>query len=179
MIKNPNDMKQISHEERDFLLWRHFHKDLTPQELIMVQEELANNIKWQHAFAAIQADEQLLSSLETEMPSLRFSKNVMESIEQKAIAKPTSSYVNTKIVKFIGGGFIATIAAFLFYAISQVKWTAGTEGKGSPLQLPRISINWDFAAAGSWLYGCFAIVVVCVLVLVDKFLSNRRRHGTA
>lgn len=169
-------MKQTSDEERDFLLWRFFHKDLTPQELMLVQEQLASNIDWQNAFVQIQRDEQQFSLLETEMPSLRFSKNVLEAIATKTIAQPTKSYVNTKLIKAIGFGFIALVTVFLIVAISQVKWTSGS-GQAHELtsvKLPSVHINWGFASSNSWLYGCFAIVMVCGFVLVDRLLASKR-----
>lgn len=168
-------MKQIDDEERDFLLWRYYHQDLTPQELALVDEQLASNIAWQQSLLAIQLEEQKFQSLEPEMPSLRFSKNIMESIEQKSIAKPANAYVNTKIIKFIGSSFVAIILAFLVYAISQVNWT-GNATHTETFKLPTLKIPFTFGS--SWLYGCFAIVLVCFFVLMDKFLFNKRKYRT-
>ncbi|WP_454871218.1 hypothetical protein [Pseudocnuella soli] len=172
-------MNQASNEERDFLLWRYLHQYVNEQELSILQQQLADNQEWQDAFDAIQLEEQRFSLLETETPSLRFTKNVMESIEQKSIVQPANSYVNTRMIKWIGGSFIATIIILLVYAFSQVQWTGNTDKNTAPsLKLPTVSVNWNFISNHSLLYGCFAIVIVCLFVLADKFLMSKRHYKT-
>lgn len=171
-------MKQMSQDERDFLLWRYYHHDLTPQELLLVQEQLASNLEWQKAFQEIQSGEQQLSLLETEMPPLRFSKNVMDAIAEAPIAQATKSYINTKLIKAIGFGFIAIIVVFIVYAVTQVNWTnSSVKTDEIPVHIPNISVNWNFANGSSWLYGCFAIVIVCAFVLADKFLLSKKHYN--
>ncbi len=178
-MKNPNEMKQtMDAEERDFLLWRYFHKDLTSLELLFAEEQLASNIEWQEAFQEIKIQEQQLQLMETETPSLRFTKNVMESIEQKVIARPANSYVNKNIIKFIGGGFIAIVAIFLVYAIAQVNWVSNKTFNINWFKMPTVSLHLNINMGSGWVYGCFAIIIVCFFVLMDKFLSNKRKYKT-
>ncbi|MFT4204283.1 MAG: hypothetical protein QM610_10260 [Chitinophagaceae bacterium] len=183
MNKNPHDMQQVSDEERDFLLWRYLQKDLMPQELAQVQTRLDTDAVWQESLRVLQREEAQFQLLESETPSLRFTKNVMEAIEQKTIAKPARNYVNKNIVKWIVGSFMVVIVAFVVYAATQVQWTGGNAEK-IDFKLPTISLSFhpNVNVGSEWIYGCFAIVVVCFFVLVDRFLFSkkemRRRVGS-
>ncbi|PZP49074.1 MAG: hypothetical protein DI598_08700 [Pseudopedobacter saltans] len=180
-MENTYDMEQMSNEERDFLLWRFFHKDLSEQESVSVQQMLDRNEDWLNAYTQLSESENQLFALDIEMPSMRFSKNVMEAIGAEHVARPVKSYINTKIIKALGWGFVTIIVACLVYAFSQVKWISNSSTESKPMELPkmpRIDVNWNFTQGGTWLYVFFAIVLVCIFVIVDKFLHSKRQYKT-
>lgn len=177
MIENLYDMEKINNEERDFLLWRFLNKDVTPEESLSVQKLLDEDNDWKNALQEIQKTEEQFSLLETESPSMRFSKNIMESIAAEPIAKPIKSYINTRLIKAIVYSFVIVIVGILTYTFTQLEWTNTTE-KSKPIQLPKVNIDWGFTNVGSWFYLFFAIVIVCIFVLVDRFIQSKRQYRT-
>src|SRR5438045_9686787 len=72
---------------------------------------------------------ELLHSSDLEMPSLRFTRNVMEEIGRLHIAPATKTYINKKIIWCIAIFFFTMIAGFLIYGFTQVQWNLQSDSQ--------------------------------------------------
>ncbi len=131
---------------------------------------------WEGKYADISAlNSSIQSSLELEQPSLRFSKNVMDTVARTTIAPATHNYINRRIVLGIGAFFMLLLGGLLIYAAMKTNWTSGSSlFSMSKYTLP--SINYSSILRGNYGFMALAINVVLALVLVDKFLRQRGRH---
>jgi hypothetical protein len=114
---------------------------------------------------------ELFSALETEQPSMRFTKNVMDSIEGLPVASVSKHYVNPWIVKGIAASLIVVIlilSGYIFInAGSQTDYTAGLNSANHVEFLHKIK-------------GSFALYAVLVnallfLILIERLVSSKRR----
>lgn len=169
-------MENINSEDRDFLLWRFFHKDVNQQELNFVERMLTDDKEWKEAYDNLQNEEELLSHIEADAPSMRFSKNIMDNIKDTSIAKSTKSYVNARLIKALGLGMVTIVIALLVYAFTQIKWAASSPTRNIDVPMPKISVNWNFTQHNSWMYVFFSIIMVCTCVVVDKILSKKMNY---
>ena len=83
-------------------------KPFSPPELVQrISALIANDMTWAQKYAELTAFHQSISSgLEMEQPSLRFSKNVMETIETVQFAPSVRRLINVRIVRGIAAFFI-------------------------------------------------------------------------
>ncbi len=66
----------------------------------------------------------MLRKEELEMPSLRFTKNVMEEIAQYQVAPATKNYINKNVIRGIFAFFLIMISGLLIYFIGQIHWSS-------------------------------------------------------
>lgn len=162
-------------EER---LWNFIDGTASASEKTVIEKLLASNAEWKAVYTELLQVNELLKSSELEEPSMRFTKNVMEEISKLHIAPATKSYINKKIIWAIGLFFITLIVGFLIYGFGQMDWSAGEESTISK------NINKvDFSKIGfskvfnnSWVNAFMMINVVLGLVLLDNYLSNKRKE---
>lgn len=157
-------------EER---LWNYIDGTVTAAEKTLIEQLLESNAEWQAKYRELLEVNQLLQSTELEEPSMRFSKNVMEGISKLHIAPSTRSYINKKIIWGLGFFFIAMFVGFLVYGFGQINFS-GTEGGTISKNLDKIDYSKIFS--NTWMNIFMMINVVIGLVLLDNYLSNKRKE---
>jgi hypothetical protein len=162
-------------EER---LWNFIDGTVSAGEKTVIEQLLESDAEWKAKYHELLQVNELLKSSELEEPSMRFTKNVMEEISKLHIAPATKSYINKKIIWGIGIFFITLLVAFLVYGFGQMDWTAGQETEFSKnmnkVDLSKIDISKFFN--NSWVNAFMMINVVLGLVLLDNFLTNKRKE---
>jgi hypothetical protein len=162
-------------EER---LWNFIDGTASGNEKTVIEKLLESNAEWKIKYNELLQVNELLKSSELEIPSLRFTKNVMEEISKLHIAPATKSYINKKIIWGIGIFFITLFISFLLYGFGQMDWTAGQETTLSKninkVDFSKIDFSKFFN--NTWINAFMMINVVLGLVLLDNFLSNKRKE---
>ncbi len=92
-------------------------------------QQLAENPVWKSKYDELMSIHELLQKEELEMPSLRFTKNVMEEIAQYQVAPATKNYINKNVIRGITAFFLIMIAGLLF--ISSVRFTGAASSTGN------------------------------------------------
>ena len=158
-------------EER---LWNFIDGTISTDEKSVIEQLLQSDAEWKAKYSELLQVNEMLQSSELEAPSLRFSKNVMEEISKLHIAPATKSYINKKIVWGIGFFFIAMLICFLIYGFAQMSLTGGEE----TILSKDISSKVDFSKffSNTWVNVFMMINVVIGLVLLDNYLSNKRKE---
>lgn len=152
-------------------LWDYIDGHSSNEEKSVIDKLLESNTTWRDKYNELIEIHQLMNSNELEEPSLRFTKNVMEEIAKYHIAPATKTYINKKIIWGIGGFFIAMIIGFLIYGFGQINWSAAGDTK-LPIDLAKIDFNRFFN--NTYMNLFMMINVVLALVLLDRYLSNRK-----
>jgi predicted membrane protein len=102
---------------------------------------------------------ELFGALEPEQPSMRFTRNVMDSIEGLPVASVSRSYVNPWVVKGIAAILVATVLILSFYIYN----TADT--------LPKYNI----ALECNYTLYIIAANILLALIFLERLLSSSRR----
>ncbi len=162
-------------EER---LWNFIDGTVSASEKTVIEQLLESDAKWKAKYHELLKVNELLKSSELEEPSMRFTKNVMEEISKLHIAPATKSYINKKIIWGIGIFFITLLVGFLIYGFGQMDWTAGQETTLSKninkFDLSKVDFSKFFS--NTWVNAFMMINVVLGLVLLDNFLTNKRKE---
>jgi preprotein translocase subunit Sss1 len=162
-------------EER---LWNFIDGTVSASEKTVIEQLLESDAEWKAKYHELLQVNELLKSSELEEPSMRFTKNVMEEISKLHIAPATKSYINKKIIWGIGIFFITLLVGFLIYGFGQMDWTAGQETTLSKninkFDLSKVDFSKFFS--NTWVNAFMMINVVLGLVLLDNFLTNKRKE---
>ena len=156
-------------EER---LWNYIDNISSTEEKSVIEKLLQSDVEWKVKYSELLQVNELLQSSELEAPSLRFSKNVMEQISKLHIAPATKSYINNKIIWGIGFFFITMLVGFLIYGLGQMTFTSGEE---TTLTKNFNKVDFSKIFSNTWVNAFMMINVVIGLVLLDNYLSNKRK----
>ena len=157
-------------EER---LWNYIDGTSAGAERSAIEQLLQSNAAWKAKYHELLEVNELLQSSDLEAPSMRFTKNVMEEIAKLHIAPATKTYINKKIIWALGFFFIALLVGFLIYGFGQMNFTSGEETTLSK-NLNKVDLSKFFS--NTWVNAFMMINVVLGLVLLDNFLTNKRKE---
>lgn len=146
----------------------------SPQKATEIENKLMTNTDWQMEFETLSELDSLLKSPGQMMePSVRFTKNVMESIEGFHVAKPASAYLNKWIFYIISGLLGASLIAIFGVSIAQIDWSTET---ASTFPLP--TYNWDGLYSNKVLQAAIMANIILGFVLIETAVSrkNKERH---
>ena len=160
-------------------IWNYIDGTASAREIIFVEQKIATDKLWQQKYEELLELNQLLSTvLETDQPSLRFSKNVMEQIRDTQPLPATIQYINKNIIRSIAAVFIFTIIAFLAYSFVQINWSSPDGASPIPFEIKTSYIDkleFGKLADSNWVNTALMINVILGLVLLDSILRRRKK----
>ncbi len=176
-------VKRMSTEQiMEDRLWDYIDGLSSPAERSAIDELLAANLEWQHKYKELLNLHQLLDTSELDVPSMRFTKNVMEEIARHHVAPATKTYINKNIIRGIGAFFLTMILGFVTYILAQFKWSAAGSGSSTilgtnpNLNLERLNtLNVSRAFNSTYITVFLLIVVVMGFMLLDMYLQRKRQ----
>lgn len=179
-IKREHMNTQQQMEER---LWDYLDGLSSTAERSAIADLIAANGEWQRKYNELLTIHQGMSHSDLEVPSMRFTKNVMEEIARYHVAPATKNYINKNIIRSIGAFFLLMISGFLIYCLGQFKWS----GNSSSTIMPQYNLNVERFNLGKIFSGAYAnifilVMVVLGLVFLDTYLQSKKRqarHGEA
>lgn len=161
---------QQSMEER---LWNFIDGTASSGEKTVIEKLLESDTAWKAKYQELLEVNQLLRSSELEVPSLRFTRNVMDEIAKLHIAPATKSYINKKIIWGVGFFFIAMLLGFIIYGFSQMGLATGEETNLSK-NINKIDLNKFFN--NKWMNVLMMINIVIGLLLFDNYLTIKKKE---
>jgi preprotein translocase subunit Sss1 len=156
-------------EER---LWNYIDGTGAVAERSSIEQLLQSNAAWKAKYHELLEINEMLQSSDLEIPSMRFTKNVMEEIAKLHIAPATKTYINKKVIWGLGIFFITMVIGFLIYGFGQIDWTAKGNTTVSDY-LSRVDYNKFFN--NTYMNIFMMINVVLGLFLLDRYLANKRK----
>ncbi|MFI5156028.1 MAG: hypothetical protein ACHQEM_07565 [Chitinophagales bacterium] len=175
-------INQESMNEQELIetrLWDYIDSLSNPEEKTAIEKLIEANIEWRRKYKELLDLNQLMAGSELEMPSMRFTKNVMEEIARYHVAPATKSYINKRIIWGIGIFFLVMITGFLIYGFAQVNWSAPSSGN-SVIQnelnkLPKY--DWSKFMSSTYTNIFMMINVVLGLILFDMYLQRKKERA--
>ncbi|MCW3124055.1 MAG: hypothetical protein JWQ38_3547 [Flavipsychrobacter sp.] len=164
----------MSSEEIEIQLWEYIDGTCSEADKARISGLIASNSTWSAHFKQLSAiHASIAGNMEQEQPSMRFTKNVMDTIAATHIAPATSKYINKGIIKGIAAFFIVTLTTILGYALA----TANYKTTSSPVLS---AVTNTLSDAGSLFNGpVFNIIigvnVVLLLLLLDTVLRKQKQ----
>jgi len=165
-----------TNEEMEIMLWDYIDGVCTGTEKMLVQELIATDRVWQERYEQyMRLHSELQQSMETEQPSLRFTKNVMENIAASTIARPAKTYVNKWVVRSIAAFFIVTLGIVVIAAISSI--APGIDFSGDKSLLPAFVKNISFGQIfnGNTVMLSITVCAITGLIFLDTYRSRVKR----
>jgi len=164
-------------EEMEIRLWDYIDGHCSGTEKLAVQELIVTDRGWQVRYEQLtRLHEELLQHQETEQPSMRFAKNVMENIAISAIARPAKAYVNKWVVRSIAAFFIIGLIVLVVTSISSLG--PGIDFSGDTTLMPAFLKNVSFTqvfSSGTFLFSV-AASTVAGLAFLDTYRTRMIKH---
>ena len=171
-------------EEMEQRLWDFIDGLDTTAERSFIEKLLAEDRAWQSKYQELLSIHQSLIGSEMEVPSMRFTKNVMEEISKHQIAPATKSYINKYIIRSIGAFFLLMIGSIFIYLLGQLKGSDTTSSSSSVSQYGQLlqdhlnRFNWGKVLNSPYMSVFMMINVILALVLLDMYLRRKKQQAS-
>jgi hypothetical protein len=167
--------KNRMNQEMENLLWEYIDGQISPAEKETVTRHLLEDSDWRVKFEELKTIHALLQKEELEMPSLRFTKNVMEEIAKFQVAPATKNYINKNVIRGITAFFLIMIGGLFIYFIGQLHWAGNPSGSLLPAyNLDAGKLNWGKLLNNTYVNIFIGINVILGLILIDKYMQGKR-----
>lgn len=154
-------------------LWQYIDGTCSAAEKAAVEQLIATDNLWKENYTALVQVQQLLQQSSLDAPSLRFTKNVMESITKESIAPATKIYINNNIIKGLAAVFIGIVSVFVIYAFLQVKFDF--EPASNKALIPEHNFDYSILFNNYWVNAVLALNMILGLFLLDQYLTTKKR----
>jgi len=162
-------------QEMDKLIWDFIDGRCSPEEKELVSQRLVRDQLWENRYSQLLSIDEMLKKDELEMPSLRFTKNVMEEIAKYQVAPATKSYINKNVIRVFAAFFLVMIVGLFIYFIGQIHWTNHSSNNLIPeYSSDANKLNWSKLLNNSYVNIFIGINIILGLILVDKYLREKK-----
>jgi hypothetical protein len=162
-------------QEMEKLIWEYIDGHTSPVEKERITRHIAEDPDWQIKYEELKRIYVLLQQEELEMPSLRFTKNVMEEIAQFHVAPATKNYINKNVIRGITAFFLIMIGGLFVYFVGQLHWVNNPTGSLLPAyHLNANKLNWGKLLNNTYVNIFIGINVILGLILIDKFMQGKK-----
>ena len=170
--------RNVMDQDMEHRIWEFIDGHCSPSEKATIVQYLTDNPIWKRRFDELVSVHELLKKEELEMPSMRFTKNVMEEISRYQVAPATKSYINKNVVRGIGSFFLIMIVGLIIYFIGQIHWNSNSTGNLVPnFSLDANKLNWSKMLNNTYVNIFIGINTILGLILLDKFMQGRKKEG--
>ncbi|RYY88265.1 MAG: hypothetical protein EOO15_09485 [Chitinophagaceae bacterium] len=160
--------------DMEMQLWAYIDGLSEESERNAVERLIAENAAWRTRYAELLDTHRMLQQSELEEPSMRFTRNVMETIASTQIVPASRQYLNNRIIGGIGLFFGALLLLVLVLAFKDADWNSGGNGESF---FPQFNLQ---AAFGNSFVNLFLMGnIVLGILLLDRVLSAKRAERLA
>jgi hypothetical protein len=168
-------MKRKIMEQR---IWDYIDGNASESESAEIARLLTEDPAWQIKYAELMNLHALLQKEELDMPSLRFTKNVMEEISRLQVAQSAKNYISKKVTRGIAAFFLTLIGGLFIFFIAQISWTNNSSDSIlPPFSLNPGTLNWSKLLSNSYVNIFVGINTILGLILIDKYMQGRKNSG--
>jgi hypothetical protein len=163
-------------QEIEKRLWEYIEGHCSAAEKAIIMQQISDDPVWNKKYTDLMSFQELLQKEELEVPSLRFTKNVMEDIAQYHVAPATKNYINKNVIRGIAGFFLAMIIGLCIYFVGQIHWSGSSTDNLVPAYTLDVSkLNWSKVLNNTYVNIFVGINVILGLILVDKFMQGKKK----
>jgi hypothetical protein len=165
-------------QEMEKLIWEYIDGHCSPAEKESIAQRLAEDSVWRNKYTELMSIHEWLRKEELEMPSLRFTRNVMEEIAQYQVAPATKNYINKNVIRGIAAFFLVMIVGLFIYFVGQIHWNSSSTGNLIPAySLDANKLNWSKMLNNTYVNIFVGINIVLGLILLDKYMQEKKNAG--
>ena len=176
LSKHPFIKRNIMDQDIDYRLWEYIDGGCSLSEKAVIAQNIADDPLWQAKYNELMEIHQLLHKEELDMPSMRFTKNVMEEISRYQVAPATKNYINKNVIRGISFFFLIMIAGLVIYFFGQLHWNSNSTSNLVPeLNIDANKLNWSKMLNNTYVNIFIGINAMLALVLLDKFMQGRKK----
>ncbi len=163
----------MNREDIELLLWEYINETCSASDRERISQLVANNPGWHAMYQELTAlHASIAGNIESEQPSMRFTKNVMDTIAQTHVAPAARNYINTKLIKGIAGVFICSIVSMIVYTVAQ---SPEQTGNGAAFGGFKFNTGNQF---NSTIFNVSIMVnIIIALLFLDSVLRRQRISG--
>jgi hypothetical protein len=170
--------KMSMEQEMEKRIWEFIDGHCSEAEKALIMQQLTENPVWRSKYTELMIVHELLRNEALEIPSLRFTKNVMEEIAQYQVAPATKNYINKNVIRGITAFFLVMIGGLFIYFVGQIHWNSHSTGTIFPAYtLDANKLNWSKLLNNSYVNIFIGISAILGLILVDKYLQTRKNQA--
>ncbi|HEY0057537.1 MAG TPA: hypothetical protein VGB56_00295 [Flavisolibacter sp.] len=159
--------------QMEIRLWDYIDGRATQEERNALEQLFRDRSEWALKYSELLETNEQLRALETEQPSLRFTKNVMEEIAKYSIAPATKQYINKNIIRGIGLFFITSICALVAYGFKDAFAGSATPGYGAAGS----GIDYSAFFSSSYVSVFMMLNIILALLLLDRYLRRKQANA--
>ncbi len=157
-------------EER---IWDYLDGTGTEEEREFTKLLIGSDSEFRALYEELRSIHLTVSSLDLDVPSMSFNRNVMEKIQMEPLPGSIKSLIDKRVIYGITAFFLITITALLGLLFYQTDWTQQSRMYMPEYKLPEFDTsNYVNSTTINILF--FADIIIA-LYLFDGFLS--KRHG--
>jgi hypothetical protein len=165
-------------QELEKRLWEFIDGNCSDAEKTFIRQQLAENPDWNNKYKELMGVHEMLMKEDLEIPSLRFSKNVMEKIALHQVAPATKNYINKNVIRGFGAFFLIMIIGLFIYFVGQIHWNGSPTGNLLPAySIDPGKLNWSKLLNNTYVNIFIGINVILALILLDKFVQRNKNTG--
>lgn len=158
-------------EEIEMQIWDLIDGNCDETTRLRISALITSDSEWKQKFEELSAMHQNIQP-ELEHPSMRFTKNVMDTIVQTKIAPATKKYINPYIVRGIAAFFIISIIFILGYALFTTNWNGTKASSFSIFNTSQLKLHNLFNS--NVIYTFVLVNIVLGLLLIDSVFRKRK-----
>ncbi|HXB28685.1 MAG TPA: hypothetical protein VNW49_02645 [Puia sp.] len=171
-----NDMEQ----EMEKLIWEYIDGLGDATLKADISKHIAEDPVWHNKYIELMNIHEMLQKEDLEMPSLRFTKNIMEEIAHLHVAPATKNYINKNVIRGFMAFFLVMIGGLFIYFIGQIHWSSNSTGNLIPAySLNANKVNWSLLLNNTYVNIFIGINVMLGLILVDKYMQGKKNSRDA
>ena len=171
-----NDMDQ----EMEKLIWEYIDGLGDATLNADISKRISEDPVWHSKYFELMNIHEMLQNEDLEMPSLRFTKNIMEEIAHLHVAPATKNYINKNVIRGFTAFFLVMIGGLFIYFIGQIHWSGNSTGKLVPAySLNANKVNWSVLLNNTYVNIFIGINIILALILIDKYMQGKKnsRHA--
>jgi len=169
---------QVMDQDMEQQIWEYIDGHCSPAEKEVIARNLAENPIWKSKYNELITVHKMLQQEELDMPSLRFTKNVMEEISRYQVAPATKNYINKNVIRGITSFFLVMIVGLIIYFIGQIHWnSSSTDNLVPAFNLDANKLNWSKMLNNTYVNIFIGINTILGLILFDKYMQGRKKGG--
>jgi hypothetical protein len=168
--------RNIMDQDLEHRLWEYIDGRCSASEKADIAKKITDDLVWKSKHAELMEIHQLLQKEELDMPSMRFTKNVMEEISRYQVAPATKNYINKNVIRGISFFFLVMITGLVIYFIGQMHWSSNSTNNLIPeINIDANKLNWSKMLNNTYVNIFIGINAMLALVLLDKFMQGRKK----
>ena len=145
------------------------------EERIEMERLIQSDPDYQAAHESLSEINNSLVNMDTEQPSLAFTRNVMDQLKGEPVPGSVKSLVDKRIISGLFFFFLTSIVILLAILLIQIEWGQSSQINNYSFQLPVVNFS---SFINDWtIKGFYFVDAVIILYFFDHFLRRKNKQN--